>query len=221
MAADPQQMASRRARIAAGLPYLWLAVFFLVPFVIVLKISLSQPTIAQPPYLPLLDPSAGWEGLKQFIAGLSLDAYGLLGSDPIYLWSYLKSLQVAAVSTAILLLIGYPIAYGIARSSCRLQPALVMLVILPFWTSFLIRVYAWINILQRDGLLNDVLIALRIIDSPGGVAVVRHRDLYRHGLFLSAVHGAAALCRAGEDGRDADRSGGRSRLHAAWPRSGG
>jgi len=148
------------------LPYLWLAIFFLAPFVIAFKISLSQTVLAQPPYLPVLDPAAGWEGLKHFVAGLSLDGYGLLVSDPIYLFSYLKSLQIAAGSTAILLVIGYPIAYGIARSPRRLQPLLVMLVILPFWTSFLIRVYAWINILQRDGLLNDVLMMLGIIDAP-------------------------------------------------------
>ena len=94
------------------------------------------------------------------------DAYALLGSDDIYLHSYLKSLEVAAVSTALLLLIGYPLAYGIARSPRGLQPLLVMLVVLPFWTSFLIRVYAWINILQRDGLLNDVLMRLHITSVP-------------------------------------------------------
>jgi len=148
------------------LPYLWLAIFFLGPFVIVFKISLSQTAIAQPPYLPVLDFSAGWQGLKSFAAGLTFDTYGLLVADPIYLVSYLKSLQVAGVSTAILLIVGYPIAYGIARSPRRLQPLLVMLVILPFWTSLLIRVYAWTNILQRDGLLNDVLFRLHLIDAP-------------------------------------------------------
>jgi putrescine transport system permease protein len=157
---------SWRARAVVVVPYLWLAVFFLVPFIVVLKISLSQTVIAQPPYVPVFDLAAGWQGLRHFVAGLSLDSYRLLGSDPIYLFSYLKSLQVAAVSTAILIVIGYPIAYGIARSPRRLQPVLVMLVILPFWTSFLIRVYAWINILQRDGLLNDVLMALHIVDAP-------------------------------------------------------
>ena len=89
-----------------------------------------------------------------------------------------------------------------------------MLVVLPFWTSFLIRVYAWINILQRDGLLNDVLMALHIVDSAPGMARLRHRHLYRHRLFLSAVHGAAALRHAGEDGRELLGSGGRSRLPA-------
>ena len=148
------------------LPYLWLAIFFLAPFAIVLKISLSQTAIAQPPYVPVLDLAAGWLGLQDFFARLTLEGYRLIASDPIYLFSYLKSLQIAGVSTAILLLIGYPVAYGIARSPRGLQPLLVMLVVLPFWTSFLIRVYAWINILQRDGLLNDVLMRLHIIHEP-------------------------------------------------------
>jgi putrescine transport system permease protein len=154
------------ARAVVRIPYLWLAIFFLAPFLIVLKISLSQTAIAQPPYVPVLDLSAGWAGLKDFAVLLSFDGYELLVFDPLYLFSYLKSLEVAAISTAILLAIGYPIAYGIARCPPRLQPVLVMLVILPFWTSFLIRVYAWINILQRDGLLNDVLMRLRIVDAP-------------------------------------------------------
>jgi putrescine transport system permease protein len=144
-------------------PYLWLLLFFLVPFVIVLKISFSQTVIALPPYVPVLDLSAGWHGLVVFFQRLTPDGYRLIASDPIYLLSYLKSLKVAAVSTAILLLIGYPIAYGIARSPRGIQPLLVMLVVLPFWTSFLIRVYAWINILQRDGLLNDALVALGLV----------------------------------------------------------
>jgi len=154
------------ARAVVRIPYVWLAIFFLVPFLIVLKISLSQTVIAQPPYVPVLDLAAGWAGLKDFAARLSFDGYELLVFDPLYLFSYLKSLEVAAISTAILLAIGYPIAYGIARCPPRLQPVLVMLVILPFWTSFLIRVYAWINILQRDGLLNDLLIGLHIVDAP-------------------------------------------------------
>jgi putrescine transport system permease protein len=153
-------------RAVVLLPYLWLAIFFLVPFAIVLKISLSQTAIAQPPYVPVFDLAAGWQGLQDYVARLTLEGYRLIVSDPIYLFSYLKSLQIAGVSTAILLLIGYPIAYGIARSPRGLQPLLVMLVVLPFWTSFLIRVYAWINILQRDGLLNDVLVRLHIIQAP-------------------------------------------------------
>ncbi len=154
------------ARLVVWVPYVWLVVFFLVPFLIVLKISLSQTAIALPPYVPVLDPSAGWDGIKRFFAGLSLDNYATLLSDDIYGLSYLKSLRVAAVSTAILLATGYPLAFGMARASRRLQSVLVMLVILPFWTSFLIRVYAWINILQNDGLLNRVLQALHIVDAP-------------------------------------------------------
>ena len=148
------------------LPYLWLAIFFLAPFVIVLKISLSQSVLAQPPYTPVLDLTAGWQGLKEFAAQLSLDSFRLLASDSLYLLSYVKSLQVASISTALLFALGYPIAYGMARAPRAWQPMLVMAVVLPFWTSFLIRIYAWINILQRDGLLNDVLMRLHIIDTP-------------------------------------------------------
>jgi putrescine transport system permease protein len=154
------------ARLVVWVPYLWLAVFFLIPFLIVLKISLSQTAIALPPYVPVLDLAAGWDGIKSFLAGLGLDNYATLLSDDIYWLSYLKSLKIAAVSTALLLAIGYPLAYGMARAPRRLQSVLVMLVILPFWTSFLIRVYAWINILQSDGLLNRVLQALHLIDAP-------------------------------------------------------
>ena len=154
------------ARKAALLPYLWLAVFFLAPFAIVFKISLSQTALAQPPYLPVIDLFSGWAGLKEFATQLSFDAYGLIGGDPLYLMSYLKSLEVASISTALLLALGYPIAYGMARAPRAYQPMLVMAVVLPFWTSFLIRVYAWINILQRDGLLNDVLLKLHIVDAP-------------------------------------------------------
>ena len=154
------------ARFVVLIPYAWLLVLFLAPFAIVLKISLSQTAMAQPPYLPVLDLAAGWQGLKDFIAQLSFDSYAMLGSDWLYILSYLKSLEVAFVSTVILLLIGFPMAYGIARSPRAWQPLLVMLVVLPFWTSFLIRVYAWVNILQRDGLLNTLLLNLHIIDQP-------------------------------------------------------
>jgi putrescine transport system permease protein len=154
------------ARVIILAPYLWLAAFFLAPFVIVLKISLSQTALAQPPYLPVFDLTAGWSGLKDFVAQLSADSFRLLFSDALYLFSYLKSLQVAGISTAILLVVGYPIAYGMARVSRAWQPLLVIAVVLPFWTSFLIRIYAWINILQREGPLNDVLMRLHVIDTP-------------------------------------------------------
>src|SRR5712691_8490997 len=153
-------------RLVILVPYLWLVVFFLGPFLIVLKISLSETAIAQPPYTPVLDLLAGWAGLKDFLAGLSLDNYAALLADTLYLSSYLRSLEIAAVATAILLLVGYPVAYGMARAPRRWQGLLLVLVILPFWTSFLIRVYAWINILQRDGLLNQLLVGLGVVDAP-------------------------------------------------------
>ena len=163
MSAGDQQ---RGGRLTVALPYLWLLAFFLVPFVIVLRISVSETVIAQPPYLPVLDWSQGLSGFYDFASALTLETYRLLASDTIYLLSYLKSVQVAALSTLMLLALGFPMAYAMARAPRRLQPVLVLLVILPFWTSFLIRIYAWINILQRDGLLNDVLMALGIISQP-------------------------------------------------------
>ena len=154
------------ARRAAIAPYVWMVLFFLVPFGFVLKISLSQTAIAQPPYLPLFDLTAGVAALKASFAALSLDNFRLLVSDDLYVLSYLRSLVVAAVSTSILLAIGYPIAYGMARLPQRWQSIAMMLVIIPFWTSFLIRIYAWINILQHDGLLNQILLALHLVSAP-------------------------------------------------------
>jgi len=170
-AMDVQQ--TRRKRLAIGprwlivlVPYLWLAAFFLLPFAIVLKLSVSETALAQPPYVPVFDLAAGLEGLKAFFSALSLRNYALIASDWIYAASYLRSLEVATVSTAMLLLIGFPLAYGMARAPRRLQPILFMAVVLPFWTAFLIRIYAWINILQRDGLFNQALLALGIVDTP-------------------------------------------------------
>src|ERR1700757_3387061 len=154
------------ARLSAIAPYLWMVLFFLVPFGFVLKISLSQTVIAQPPYAPVFDVAAGWTALKAAFAALSLDNFHLLVSDDLYILSYLRSLVVALASTAMLLVIGYPIAYGMARLPQRWQPIAMMLVIVPFWTSFLIRIYAWINILQHDGLLNKILLALHIVSQP-------------------------------------------------------
>ncbi len=157
---------TRPARLAAIAPYVWMALFFLVPFLFVLKISLSQTAIAQPPYTPTFSFGEGWEAIKTAFAALSLDNFRLLISDDLYVLSYLRSLVVAAVSTMILLLIGYPIAYGMARLPQRWQSVAMMLVVIPFWTSFLIRIYAWINILQHDGLLNQVLLALHVVSKP-------------------------------------------------------
>lgn len=154
------------ANLVVQAPYAWLIAFFLVPFLIVVKISLSQTAIAQPPYTPVFDLAAGWHGIESFFAALSLDNYAFLGSDPLYILSYLKSLEIAALSTLLLLLIGYPIAYAMTRPPRWAQPILVLLVILPFWTSFLIRIYAWMNILQHDGPLNRLLLALHVVRVP-------------------------------------------------------
>jgi putrescine transport system permease protein len=157
---------ARPARLAAIAPYVWMGLFFLVPFLFVLKISLSQTAIAQPPYSPVFEMGGGWEAISAAFGELSFDNFKLLVSDDLYILSYLRSLLVAAVSTSILLVIGYPIAYGMARLSPRGQAIGMMLVIVPFWTSFLIRIYAWINILQHDGLLNQILLALHVVSEP-------------------------------------------------------
>ena len=157
---------ARPARFAAIAPYVWMVLFFLVPFGFVLKISLSQTAIAQPPYEPVFDLTAGWVAIKAAFAALSIDNFRLLVSDDLYVFAYVRSLYVAISATAILLLIGYPIAYGMARLPKRWQAVAMVLVIVPFWTSFLIRIYAWINILQHDGLLNKILLALHIVSQP-------------------------------------------------------
>jgi putrescine transport system permease protein len=150
-------------RLVTWIPYLWLLAFFLAPFLIVLKVSLSQPNLAIPPYLPVFNTI--WD-IPQKIGELSFGNYVWLTQDALYLRAYLSSLWIAALSTAIALLVGYPIAYGMARAPHGLRPAVLMLVILPFWTSFLIRVYAWIGILKPEGLLNQALLGLGLIDQP-------------------------------------------------------
>jgi putrescine transport system permease protein len=164
MASRPS--ASWGQRLVVFIPYLWLGLFFVIPFLIVFKLSLSQTALALPPYTPVLDLFGGLSALREFVQGLSFENYALLASDWIYLSSYLRSLAIALISTTLLLLIGFPIAYAMARAPRRWQPLLFMLIVLPFWTSFLIRVYAWMTILQRDGLLNQALLALGIVDTP-------------------------------------------------------
>src|ERR1700726_85116 len=153
-------------KLVVRIPYAWLIVFFLVPFLIVLRISLSQPTLAEPPYTPLFNLLAGWHGVTAFFGALSLDNYALIGTDPLYLLSFVKSVEIAPFSTLLLLIIGYPIAYGITRTPRRVQAVLMTLVMLPFWTAFLIRIYAWMNILQHDGPLNQLLMALHVVSTP-------------------------------------------------------
>ena len=148
------------------LPYAWLFVFFLVPFLIVIKIALSQTAVAQPPYEPVFDLSAGVPAIVAAVRQFSVDNFTFLAEDSLYIRAYLSSLEIALVSTFLTLLVGYPVAYGMARAPKAWQPTLLMLVILPFWTSFLIRVYAWIGILKKEGLLNQLLLWSGIIDQP-------------------------------------------------------
>jgi putrescine transport system permease protein len=166
MTTNTRDMKSFGTRFLILAPYLWLVLFFALPGLIVLRISMSQSAIAQPPYTPVLDLAGGWTAVTGFFRGLTLSNYTSLAADTIYAASYLKSLQIALISTAILFFIGYPIAYAISRLLPRWQAVGVMLVVLPFWTSFLIRIYAWITILQHDGLLNRVLLTLRVVDTP-------------------------------------------------------
>ena len=152
--------------LVIAIPYLWLLILFLVPFIIVFKIALSDAAIARPPYVPLLDLAAGWDGLVAFFSELDGENFTWLAEDDLYWRSYLSSLQIAGISTLLTLLVGYPIAYGMAKAPSHIRPILVLLVILPFWTSFLIRVYAWIGILRNEGLLNLALLQLGLIAEP-------------------------------------------------------
>ncbi|PWW01366.1 ABC-type spermidine/putrescine transport system permease subunit I [Hoeflea marina] len=154
------------SRLVIIVPYLWLFVFFLVPFGIVVKISLSAPAMSMPPYTPAFDLANGIGGLIDAVRQLSFDNYVWLTEDALYINAYVSSLTIAFISTLFTLLIGFPLAYGMARAPDSVRPTLLMLVILPFWTSFLIRVYAWIGILKPEGLLNQMLIWLGVIDTP-------------------------------------------------------
>jgi putrescine transport system permease protein len=150
-------------RLVIAVPYLWLFVFFLVPFLIVLKISFAEfSPLGRPPYEPVFR----WldEGALQI--KLLVGSYQYLFNEPLYVSSWAYSLMVAAVSTLLCLFLGYPMAYAIARSTPTYRNVFLMLVILPFWTSFLLRVYAWIGLLKTDGVINNVLISLGFIDRP-------------------------------------------------------
>jgi len=162
---------SDRDRLALGrllliaVPFAWLTLFFLLPFLIVLKLSLSEPALAQPPYLPILE----WveEAGELYLAiRLRVQNYVTLFEDGLYLAAFASSLRIAATATLLTLLVGFPIALGMARCSPRVRPFLLLAVMLPFWTSFLIRVYAWMGILKDDGLLNALLLGIGAIDRP-------------------------------------------------------
>lgn len=155
--------ARRLGRLVVAVPYLWLLLFFLAPFAIVLRMAFSDAATDLPPYAPHFQ---GFSQLGEFIAALDLENFKLLGDDPLYWQSYLYSLRIAALTTLIALAIGYPLAYAMASAPRRWQGILLVLVILPFWTSFLIRVYAWIGILRPDGLLDTVLTGMGVTSEP-------------------------------------------------------
>jgi putrescine transport system permease protein len=159
--ADPM----RRGALIA-LPYMWLLALFFVPFLIVAKISLSDTALAIPPYMPTLDLGDGWQGLRDWWAALDFENFVFLTTDDLYWKAYLSSLKIAALSTLMALFVGYPIAYAMSRAPDEWRPTLLMLVILPFWTSFLIRVYAWKAILAQEGFLNQLLLAVGAISEP-------------------------------------------------------
>jgi putrescine transport system permease protein len=169
-ALGPWRWASRRLRasgysgrtLVTGVPYLWLLLFFLVPFLIVLKISLSDMRLGMPPYEPLVT----WLTGHAVELKVNLGNYAFLWQDALYRNAYLNSILTAGISTVLCLLIGYPMAYGIARSPAAWRHVLLLLVMLPFWTSFLLRVYAWMGILKNNGLINQFLMWLGVIDEP-------------------------------------------------------
>ncbi|MDP9197877.1 MAG: ABC transporter permease subunit [Pseudomonadota bacterium] len=148
--------------VVTGIPYLWLLLFFLVPFLIVLKISVSDMRMGMPPYEPLLV----WASGQLVEIKVNFANYAFLWEDALYRNAYLNSILTAGISTVICLLIGYPMAYGIARSPPAWRNILLLLVMLPFWTSFLLRVYAWIGILKNNGVINNFLMWTGLIDEP-------------------------------------------------------
>ena len=150
---------TRSGVIAA--PYLWLLLFFAVPFVIILMISFARTQVGSPPYTWLLEYVDGAFSLK-----LNLGNYAAMVKDSQYVLAYLSSIKIAVIATLFTLLIGYPMAYVISRMSPAARNVAMMLVVLPSWTSFLIRVYAWIGILDRNGLLNQLLLKIGVIDAP-------------------------------------------------------
>ena len=152
-------------RLAVLVPFLWLLLFFLVPVLLVLKISFSEAVLAQPPFAPLLELADEADNFYLRIQ-LNLSNYLVLLQDDTYFRAYLNSIEIAGLATLITLAVGLPMAYGIARAPERFRLPLLMLVILPFWTSFLIRVYAWIGILKNEGFLNGLLLSLGLISEP-------------------------------------------------------
>ena len=158
-----------RSRAVVAIPFAWMAFLFLAPLGIVAKISLSEPALSQPPYRPHWEPSLDPTAWREALGGLGFQNYVMLASDELYWRAAGASLAVAALSTGILLLVGFPVALAMARAAPRWRPVLVALVIVPFWTSFLIRVYAWTAILRPEGWLHVLLSGLGLTDAPLGI----------------------------------------------------
>ncbi|QLF69420.1 ABC transporter permease subunit [Peteryoungia desertarenae] len=179
-------IADKRPGFAAWLvvyvPYLWLLLFFLTPFLIIAKISLSDTAIAMPPYTPVFE---GWSAIGDFFSELDFENYVFLTEDFLYANAYISSLRIAFFSTLLLLLIGYPMALAMARAPLTLRPTLLMLVILPFWTSFLIRVYAWIGILKPEGLLTVALQSVGLLGADDQVQIFRTETAVFIGIVYS------------------------------------
>lgn len=153
-------------RFLIAVPYAWLLLLFFIPFVIVLKIALSNIALAIPPYEPTFSWSEGWSGLIAFLRQLDFENFVFLTQDSLYWKAYLSSLQIAFFSTVLTLLVGFPIALGMANAPERWRPMLMLMIILPFWTSFLIRIYSWMGILNQEGLLNQLFLWVGVIDDP-------------------------------------------------------
>ena len=156
MATTGESMTWRRVTVA--IPYLWLLIFFLLPFAIILKISLADPVIAQPPFTPSFDAQGG--------LSITVDNFLFLLTDKLYAITYMKSVVMALAATVLCLLLGFPMAYGIARSAPSVRSLLLLLIVLPFWISFLLRVYAWMGLLNNYGVINNTLMWIGIIDQP-------------------------------------------------------
>ena len=152
---------SRWQSVVSGIPFIWLLLFFLAPFFIVLKISLAESIIASPPFTKLLN----WDGGLPSLTA-SIDNFAYLWEDSLYVRTYINSIKIAFISTVLCLLIGYPMAWAIVRSQGTTRYILLLLIILPFWTSFLLRVYAWMGLLADQGTLNSFLIWLGVIEKP-------------------------------------------------------
>lgn len=155
---SPVQQDTTWRKVAIAMPYIWLLVFFLTPFVIIFKISLADPALAQPPYTPTID--------DQGNINITIDNFVFLLTDKLYALTYLRSLALAASATIFALLLGFPMAYGISRASAATRSLLLLLIILPFWISFLLRVYAWMGLMNNYGVINNTLMWLGLIDQP-------------------------------------------------------